>query len=54
VWGKLITNLSVASMSRNIPTRVGKTRPSCSRAAARAEHPHACGENFIASATLRL
>ena len=45
VWGKLNEALPNVAVTRNIPTRVGKTLPPVQTPTFGAEHPHACGEN---------
>ena len=53
VWGELQQLLLVICVSRNIPTRVGRT--SSTRVPIRhiSEHPHACGENRSMRGTTR-
>ena len=45
-WGKRGNGIVCFILDRTIPTRVGKTRLSCSRTCRRSDHPHARGENF--------
>ncbi len=45
VWGKLLLPQVFRLISRNIPTRVGKTGPAPLLESGYSEHPHACGEN---------
>ena len=45
VWGKPSCSCFHRLPIRNIPTRVGKTRPRQQVAILNKEHPHACGEN---------
>ena len=46
VWGKPEDVHVQELVARNIPTRVGKTRPARWWESPRTEHPHACGENL--------
>ena len=48
-WGKLNDRHVEQLTARTIPTRVGKTVRSYSSAAATTDHPHAGGENAVAS-----
>ena len=45
-WGKPPSRIPGHLISRNIPTRVGKTSTDKARRGAKPEHPHAGGENF--------
>ncbi len=45
VWGKLVKCCKSHFSTRNIPTRVGKTKCGVPSAWCKTEHPHACGEN---------
>ena len=44
-WGKRVREMKSMSISRTIPTRVGKTGDSMKGLARDADHPHAGGEN---------
>ena len=47
VWGELGLLEGPTTVTRTIPTRVGRTRCACSCRSGSPDHPHACGENRI-------
>ena len=45
VWGEQLNGNFNGRHRRNIPTRVGRTKPKRKAVRSETEHPHACGEN---------
>ena len=50
VWGELGHQEQRKTIRRNIPTRVGRTKPCKGLVCTSPEHPHACGENLVSIA----
>ena len=53
VWGIRVGRATNARALRFIPTRVGNTKPCTRKMKKPAVHPHACGEYWLPSSTIR-
>src|SRR5664280_628370 len=54
VWGELRYRQCAPSISRTIPTRVGRTTDAFVKPDTESDHPHACGENYRCPSVVRL